>query len=345
MKRKKITKKTKILDTINQSEIELTPKEIALRTGLNRSTVKNYVRKLLEDGKILQPYYRTYASIITHGMMKRVHNFILTCKAPWLDFSDDVVKFFGDVKVRVQFGLQRHKITGRISCDVGMDKNTLIFALNWVHDLVKQRTGHGLVNPDVKTLEVNRDLKGLRIDPGKSCFTWKGLFGVIERIYQKEKDTVRVERKFTRKMNIGEATSLLEGPRDNVQEGLYLLSKKVDALVDAQKYQNLKITEGTQRLDVLENIFSKTVPSNLQKITTSFDESTRRIASSFERSMSEHLAIIKDFRNTMEIFREESIQRTEEIKKLLKRRKRKRKKKSKPPSLFKRIRKRLNLFH
>lgn len=333
----------KILDVINQSERELTPREIADITEINHSTVKNYVRKLLGKGKIIQSRYGFYSKLPTHGMGKadkKVHNFLVVAEnLPWLDFSDDVKEEWGSVTIRVQFGLKRKKITGWISCDPGMVKDTFIFALKRVDDIVKLRTGHELAHIEVKTLEVGRDLKKFRIDPAKSCFTWKGLFGVVERIYQKE-DTVRVERKFTKKMNIDEAISLFDLPRDNIQQGLYIVSKKVDALVDAQRYQNSKITEGSKRLDGLEKSVREP-PSWIEPLLSSISDvqSELNVLNKGQMVTDQKISRLLD----ANIIQTANVNRlTETLEKLISvltkpQRKRKAKKKPKPKPLWKRL--------
>lgn len=241
-----ISKKKRILKTVIESEIELTPKQVAEKTQLKRSTVRVYLRDLLEKGKIVQPYPGSYCSKITHGMMiapLRTHNVILTVEAPWLTFSDDYTEWYGDVKVRVQFGLQRHKITGRISCDAGMDKNSVHLALSRFYDIVKERTEHEVDQVVLKTFEVNRDYAGIRLD-GFKCYTKKGLFGTIERIYQKD-DLVRHEHKITKPMTIDEFTALVRGgvTEYNVQQGLFVLAQKIEALTEAQKFINEKFLQ------------------------------------------------------------------------------------------------------
>ena len=240
------SKKQRILKTVRESEIELTPKIIADKTGINHSTVKVYLRRLLELNKIVQPYPGAYCSQITHGMMfapLRTHNVIVTVEAPWLSFSDDYSEFYGEVKVRVQFGLQRHKVTGRISCDAGMDKNSVHFALSRFYDIVKEKTDHEVDQVVLKTFEVNRDYAGIRLD-GFKCYTKQGLFGAVERIYQKD-DLVRHEHKITKPMTIDEFTALVRGgvTEYNVQQGLFVLAKKVEALTEAQKFINEKFLE------------------------------------------------------------------------------------------------------
>lgn len=169
----------------------------------------------------------------------RVHNVILGVDAPWLDFSDDVEEWTGGVKVRVQFGLQRRRMTGRISCDGGMGRNAVFFALNRCYDIIQERTGRTVENVTVKTFEVNRDYYGVRID-GPRCYTVKGLYGVLERIYQKEDDVVRTEHKVTKPMTIDEFENLMRGgvTAFNLQQGMFDLSRRVTELAEAQKMTN-----------------------------------------------------------------------------------------------------------
>lgn len=248
-------KKTKVLEAVLQSEIELTPIQVAERTGVNHRTVKVYLRELIKEGKIVQPYHGSYCSQITHGMMfapLRTHNVVLTSDVSWLDFSDDFVEIVGSVKIRVQYGLERRKITGTISSDGGMDKNTIVFALNRFYDLVKARTNHDLETVLVKTFEMNRDYQGVRLD-GVKCYTKKGLFDVLERLYQKEENLVRQEYKVSTPMKVDEFMSLIQGGVSsyNMQQGLFMLVQEQKQLVDAVKSNNwqiLKVTEVMQKI-------------------------------------------------------------------------------------------------
>jgi len=236
------TCKERILKAIINSSIELTPAEISKRTGIKHSTTRVYLRQLLKEGKIVQPYHGTYCSRITHGMIfapLRVHNVVLSVSAPWLGFSDDVTEWVGDVKVRVQFGLRRRRITGRISCDSGMDRNAVFFALERFFDIVRERTGCDVEEVVVKTFEVNRDYVGVRID-GCKCYTRKGLFGMIERIYQKEDSLVRSEVKVSKPMSLDEFTALIRGGVSsyNLQQGVFMVMQEVRRLTDAVKFNN-----------------------------------------------------------------------------------------------------------
>ena len=256
------TKKNMILALIEKSEIELTPKEIATKLGYNHSTVRKYLRDLAETNKIVQPYSGSYCSRITHGMLfvpLRTHNLILSVVAPWLDFSDDVVEFVGDVKVRVQFGGVRRRLTGRISCDAGMDKNAVLFAIDRAFDIMEKRTGKSVENVVVKTFEINRDFEKIRLDGGgKYCFTKKSLFGAIERIYQKG-DVVRSEHKISREMGLEEFEVLLRGGVTgyNVQQAVFALVQENRKLTEAQKFQNEQLACMSNHLEQLTKLVFK----------------------------------------------------------------------------------------
>jgi len=177
----------------------------------------------------------------------RVHNVILSVDAPWLDFSDDLTEWVGDVKVRVQFGLERRRLTGRISCDKGMDRNAVLFALQRCYDIMQKRTGRPVENVTVKTFEMNRDYQGVRIDSKEyaQCYTVKGLYDMLERIYQKEDTVVRTEQKITKSLSISEFEALMRGGVTgfNLQQAVFALTQQVRELTEAQKFTNEKMVQ------------------------------------------------------------------------------------------------------
>lgn len=216
---KEISKKQKILDHINSEDIELFPKQISKKLGLNDSTVRNYCRDLYNVGKIIQPYPGTYASKITYGMMLapvKIHNVILNVDAPWLNFSDDKKEYVGSVKIWIQFGLQRRKITIRISNARGMGLDTFLLALNRAYDIIESRTGHVVEDVVSKTLELNRDIAGVKLDAVK-CFTRQGFEDMLERVYQKG-DFVRSEVKISREMSVSQIENMLRGGVSHSQD-------------------------------------------------------------------------------------------------------------------------------
>jgi DNA-binding CsgD family transcriptional regulator len=240
----------KVLRLVEESQEPLSPKEVKEKLHIKSSTARGTLRRLFIQGKIVQDHDGKYCSKITHSMMRRhqgvlpswkVHNLIVVGGAVWLSNKlDDFVENIGDVKIHVQFGLQRRKITGRFSCDKSMEKDTALFALNRWLDIVKQKTGHDLRSFEVKTCEISRDFEKMRLDGDFKCLTRKSLFGIIERIYQKGDDVVRHEFKTSKSMSLMEFESLLRGGASNYNliQGLFMVVQEVKKLVEAVKFSN-----------------------------------------------------------------------------------------------------------
>lgn len=243
--------KEKIFGLINESEIELAPVEIAKKIGANHSSVRVYIRQLTKEGKILSPYHGVYCNKITYGMIfnpVRVHNLVVTASVD-VDESGEVVEVVGTVKVRVLFGFQRKKVSIFVSCDAGMDKNACLLALHRGFDIVKAKLGKDIDDVTVRTFEANRDYAGVRLDR-EQCLTKKGLFDVIERIYQKE-DVVRHEFKVAKEMSLTEFEALLQGGVSsyNITQANYALIQEVRKLADALKMTNSQLLEQSRVLE------------------------------------------------------------------------------------------------
>ena len=238
----KKTKKERILEMLNESEIELFPWQIVRMSGFNGSTVRNYLRDLLREGKIVQPYLGSYCSKIMYGMIAapvRVHNVILSVDAPFLGDMlkiPDWVEWEDDVKVWLQFGSQRRKVTIRLACDAGMDKRTFSFALHRAYQIFEMQTRHAVENVTLRSLETNRDFHGVRLDSVVKCFTRKAFEEFLDRIYQKSGD-LRVETKISRDMEVDEILELIHGgvPSFELTEIVLDLRREVKALVQAVK--------------------------------------------------------------------------------------------------------------
>jgi hypothetical protein len=141
----------RILTVITESELELTPIGIAQKLHekypsfeINHSSIRKYCRRLLEKGKLLQPYPGAYCNKITYGMRfvpLTVHNVGLR-----VSLCEDVVswvkdEFVGDVKVHVCFGSERRKVSGYIANDFGMGKDACLFAIHRWFDIAEGVAG------------------------------------------------------------------------------------------------------------------------------------------------------------------------------------------------------------
>ena len=131
----------KVFHIIDASEIELRPAEIARKlhapkkpTPGQYTSVRVFCRKLLEKGKILQPYLGSYCNKITYGVRfvpLCVHNISLRSFVCQDVKSWEKDEFVGGVKIHVCFGSERRKISGYIACDVGgMSRDACLLALH-----------------------------------------------------------------------------------------------------------------------------------------------------------------------------------------------------------------------
>lgn len=171
----------------------------------------------------------------------RCHNLILSVDAPQLEDIvkiPDFVEFEEDVKIWIIFGQERGKVTIRISCDAGMDKRTVLFAVHRAYDLVNRLSPVVVVDVAVKTFELNKDYHGVRIDPkSPQCYTRKGFDEFIERVYQKEESLLRAEVKITREMKIDEVLQMMRGGVEGIEnvQSVFELSRSFDKMVLAMK--------------------------------------------------------------------------------------------------------------
>jgi hypothetical protein len=252
----------RILKVIDESETELFPIDITKKVHAKHTTVRKYCRKLLDQGKIVQPYKGAYCNKITHGVMfnpLKVHNIGLRSSVGESLEHWKKTEVVGDVKVHVCFGSQRRKISGWISCDAGMDKNACLLAVQRWFDIAETKLGHSIDDLEITTFEQNKDYVGFRLD-GAQCVTKAGLFGVVERIYQKEENVVRHEHKVTRSMSSTEFESLLQGgvPGYNATQATFVLVQKVGQLIEAQKFQNAEMVRHSRILEaLLKRLFSE----------------------------------------------------------------------------------------
>jgi len=153
----------------------------------------------------------------------------------------------------VLFGLERKKVSIFVSCDGGMDRNAVLLALHRGFDIVRLRLGVELEDIVLKTFELNRDFVGVRLDRSQ-CITRKGLFDMVERIYQRE-DCVRHEFKVSRDVSLTEFESLLQGGVSsyNVTQSSFALIQEVRKLAEAIKSTNQYLSDQSKILEGVVN--------------------------------------------------------------------------------------------
>jgi hypothetical protein len=244
-----------IVKVVQESEIELTPLQIAQKLQANHSSVRVYLPQLVAQNRLVTPYPGAYCSQITHGVRfqgLKVHNIVAVGWAD-VDVHWEVTEVVGTVKVRVVFGTERKKVSVFVSCDAGMDKNGCLLALHRGFDIVKAKLGKDLEQIELKTFELNRDYLGVRVDT-PICITQKGLFDIVERVYQKE-EGVRHEWKVSKNMSLLEFESLLQGgvTAYNVTQSSFALITEVRKLAEALKSTNEHLVSQSKILEAVVN--------------------------------------------------------------------------------------------
>ena len=240
---------------IDASEIELKPCEIARKIHAPRkptpgqySTVRFFCSKLLQKGLIIQPYPGSYCNKITYGVRfvpLSVHNISLrsfVCQDVKHWEKDE---FVGGVKIHICFGSERRKISGYLACDVGgMSHDACLLALNRWFDLVNDHLGFQLNDLEILTFECNKDYHGIRLD-GVQCITKIDLYGMVERVYQKEEALVRKERKITKPMSVNRfEQAISKGFVDTERsQHAFELREEVKRNTEALKYANSRLLQ------------------------------------------------------------------------------------------------------
>ena len=196
----------------------------------------------------MQPYPGSYCNKITYGVRfdpLSVHNISLrsfVCQDVKHWEKDE---FVGGVKIHVCFGSERRKISGYIACDVGgMSHDACLLALNRWFDLVNDRLGFQLNDLEILTFECNKDYHGIRLD-GVQCITKIDLYGMVERVYQKEEALVRKERKITKPMSVNRfEQAISKGFADTERsQHAFELREEVKRNTEALKYANSRLLQ------------------------------------------------------------------------------------------------------
>jgi hypothetical protein len=137
----------RILKCIDDAEVELTPIQISQKVHAVPSTVRVYLRRMLEVGKMVQPSKRSYCNKITYGLIfvpLRAYNIRLRCFVEGDLEHWEKTEAVGSATIHICFGEERRKISGFIACDRGMNYDACLFALNRWFDLAESHLGRAI---------------------------------------------------------------------------------------------------------------------------------------------------------------------------------------------------------
>lgn len=262
---KPLTPKQRVLQTINDSDKPISPievyQEIKVFVDIKKSTVRTYIARLLKRRKIRKLYTGLYVSHRLYGVLQgdlRTENMRFNLDAMFLGSFpkiSDVIEYQGTVKIRIQFGVEHKKISCTISqredlrkWERGFTKNTLILAVNRSLSIMEERTKDIRSRPldssiELTSWEMNKDYGGKRLDGKLGCFTKQEFFETITKVYLKDNQTVRAERKISTKLSVNDAMQMLTGdPLDsNLKSGLLTINQNITQFKVAQKYMNHRL--------------------------------------------------------------------------------------------------------
>lgn len=246
----------KVFHIIEDATEVLKPCEIARKIHIDRlpkeitqgeyTTVRVACAKLLQKGLVVQPYPSYYCNKITHGVRYEplcVHNVTLLARVCHNIVHWVVDELVGGVKLHVCFGEERKQISGYIACDVGgMSHDACLLALHRWLEIVEGRLGYCLQDLIVQTVEFNKDFHGMRFD-GMQCITRCDLDGMIDRLYQKDEDVIRHERKITTPMSVNRFEAEMHKGLEQIGKAQveYELRREVKRNSDALKFTNSRL--------------------------------------------------------------------------------------------------------
>jgi len=246
----------KVLETIEASDIELTPKEIASKTGINHNSVKVYCRKLKKANYIIQPHYGFYCSKrllvtldgrvgvgVTSDSVPRLHNLRLKIEGvSKVGLGPVRFDYEGVAEVTVQVSdtgvayvivscypgvtldyAGFKLLIGRLKSDLSVPKNAPIHVVSY---------------------ELNHDFAGLQLD-GCKALTLKSFDGSFERLYQKRKNVLRSEVRAVGPTTPEAIHQLLKGGVNsyNLLQLITMWINESRREREAQKYTNQILTD------------------------------------------------------------------------------------------------------
>lgn len=226
-------RESRVKRIIEENYTGVTPKTIASKTAysehkLNYNTVKSICRRLLGRQEIQEhPKHKGWYVPVeksTHSMFElNVQNLILTYQ---LKENENITKRISNMveqvgTVRFCFGVgyKSKMATMHISTDYPFNLTSLPLCVKVFKDLMEKNLGiAGISDKEVliRTTEVNKDVYGVRID-GASAITVDGIMAQL-KIYQKQKEKVRVEYKTKLPINAETITSLLCGSLNSADQ-------------------------------------------------------------------------------------------------------------------------------
>jgi len=234
----------------------LYPKQVALYTGINHSTVKSYLRELEKRGEVedVAGLYSVVEGTHRDVNPPKVQNFVLSIALPSTIAVHHAEEDFdlGFCKMHFVVGEKNHKVTGHVSADPPIGIETaftvgLLFAEK-VEKAVGWKPDQGIIF--LKTVEVNWDDYGVRLD-GVNAITLRTI-GAEEKLYNK-KHALRHEHRILCPMTLETLLGIVDkgATTGYIFKQVSELRSDIDNMMKANKKMSnglLRLTHFTQEI-------------------------------------------------------------------------------------------------
>jgi len=254
----------RIFKLLTKSAIPISPNQIYHDLNMEEGkkpvaygTIRSLLRRMKARGVVKQPEGTyTYCDKLTYDVRIRplaVHNLRLHFDAGESLEHWEVTEQFGEVKVYVCFGSERGLVSGRISCDRGMNRDACMLALDKWTDMAEKHLGREVKDIVLTVCEVNRDSPGIKLDGSLHCATRQVLKNVLERVYEKE-DGLRQEFRIQKNFTIAQFDEMFTKTLDGVlgDTANYDSEEKLSGIEQTQKFANRRLLDMQGSIQAIE---------------------------------------------------------------------------------------------
>ena len=240
----------------------VSPGLIALRTGLNRASIRVMCRRLLKEGLIRQPYSGHYCGIGCNSAIHGVgalrlgvysdesqvytvgpllQNMVVVCDVGECEKFDDYCFTVVDAEIRLVFGSKRNQISLYVSCSNGVGIHAFSLIVTRVEDYLLSL---GFTQP-FNWLVVNYELlvDGVRYRlEGIEALTVQVFEGELHKLYNKSYG-VRGEYRSSAPVDLRSFMSIVSGHGGDLRSAARLgaIEDEIRKLTEAVKYNNGEI--------------------------------------------------------------------------------------------------------
>lgn len=257
----------KILAYLRTQDHPQSAKKIAQIIKEKENSVRPELSKLVREGviqRVRHGYYSTnpmYVEDLVHEP-PRVQNLLVVAEGVDVEAHDAVdLPFGGDVRsdtflrVSIEFGVKRDKISWRVKAPLGLDLYALRLCRGLVEEVCAVR-GYSGLTWIVRNFELLYDYQGFELK-GANAITFSDLDGTLEKIYNR-RDGVRREVRSSKETSLEALIALTQGGLAlfQVVQGVFYVGKNVAALTDAVMYTNRsQLDISRQQLAILEALY------------------------------------------------------------------------------------------